>query len=262
MRRYLYLYGLFIKNGLIREMMFRWNFIIRIFTEVAWLAASLAFWQVLFHYTGRISGWNKYEVYLLVGTAHLIHQAFEGLFFSNLVQIPEMIRSGNMDFNLTKPLNSQFLVSTRYIDMGSLANVILGFFIAGYAVSHLHITLTPLRIMGYLLLSLNGMLIYYSIMFTLMTLAFWIVRVDGVIGVYFNVINFARQPADIYRGFLKIFFIFIFPMLVTINFPVLVIIRGLSFPLFIWSLAVGLFSLYISQLFWKYALNHYSSASS
>jgi ABC-2 type transport system permease protein len=262
MGRYLYIYWLFLKNGLIREMMFRWNFIIRIATEVAWLAASLAFWQVMFSYTRNISGWSKYEVYLLVGTAHLIHQAFEGFFFSNLVQIPEMIRSGNMDFNLTKPLNSQFIVSTRYIDMGSLANIIIGLFISGYAISRLQIALTPFKIFSYLLLSLNGILIYYSIMFTLMTLAFWIVRVDGVVDVYFNVINFARQPADIYKGFLKTFFIFIFPMLVTINFPVMVLIRVLSSPYLVWSLLVGFISLYISNRFWKYALNHYSSASS
>ena len=262
MSRYFRLYLLFMKNGLIREMMFRWNFLIRIVTEIVWLLASLLFWQVMFSFMSHIAGWSKYEVYMLVGTAHIVHQAFEGLFFNNLVQIPELIRTGNMDFYFTKPINSQYLVSARFVDWGSIANVILGFFIVGYSLTQLHVDITVLKVLEYLLLLVNGTLIYYSIMTTMMTLAFWIVRVDGIIGVYFNIINFARQPADIYHGWVKLFLIYIFPMLITINFPVLVLIKTLSIPMMLWGILVGLIALNISRLFWNYGIKHYSSASS
>ena len=243
-------------------MMFRWNFIIRIITEVVWLAVSLLFWQVIFGFTKNIAGWSKYEVYLLVGTAHVVHQAFEGLFFNNLVQIPELIRNGNMDFYFTKPVNSQYLVSTRYVDWGSMANVIIGLCIVIFAFAHLNVQFTAWKLLQYFVLMINGLMLYYSLMATMMTLSFWIIRADGIIGVYFNIINFSRQPIDIYKGFWKFFFIFIFPMMLTINFPVLAMIRVLSFPYLVWGLLVGFTSLYISHRFWNYGIKHYSSASS
>ncbi len=260
--QYIKLYGQFMKNGIIREMMFRWNFIIRITTELFWLAASLLFWQIMFISIHHIAGWSKYEVYLLVGTGHLIHQAFEGIFFNNIVQIPENIRTGNLDFYLTKPVHSQFLVSTRYIDLGAIANILVGFGIVGYSLWHLNASLTLFRIIAYLVLCVNGILLYYSILFTLMTISFWIVRADGVIGVYFNVINFSRQPADIYKGLFKFFLIFVFPMLVTLNFPVQALVKSLSLPYMAWALFVGTLSFWLSSKFWHFGIRHYSSASS
>lgn len=242
--------------------MFRWNFIIRIVTEVAWLWVSLVFWQVMYSFIPQVAGWTKYEIYFLVGTAHIVHQAFEGFFFPNCQQIPENIRTGYMDFFLTKPINSQFMVSTRYIDLGSLANIVLGFFIVGYAWLHLQIELNILHILAFLLLLVNGVLIYYTIMFTLMTLSFWITRAEGLIGVYFNLTSFARQPADIYRGALKFFLTFCFPMIVSINFPTEVMIRSVTFPAVLWGLFLTALFLYGTHRFWQFGVNHYRSASS
>ncbi len=262
MKRYIRLYLFFLKNCVIREMMFRWNFIIRIFTELVWVAVSLIFWQVMYTFIPQVAGWTKYEIYFLVGTAHIVHQAFEGFFFPNCHQIPENIRTGYMDFFLTKPINSQFMVSTRYIDLGSLANIVLGFFIVGYAWIHLHIAFTLLHLFAFFLLLINGILIYYTIMFTLMTLAFWIVRADGLIGVYFNLTSFARQPADIYRGSLKFFLTFIFPMIVVINFPTQVMIRSVTLSAGLLGILPTVIFLYATHKFWHFGVNHYRSASS
>jgi ABC-2 type transport system permease protein len=243
-------------------MMFRWNFIIRIATEVVWLWISILFWQVMYGFMPAIAGWTKYEVYFLIGTAHIVHQAFEGFFFPNCHRIPEDIRLGNMDFYLTKPINSQFMASTRYIDLGSLANVVLGFVIVIYAWLHLQIQFSFLHLLLFFILLINGMMVYYTIMFTLMTLSFWIIRAEGLIGVYFNLTSFSRQPADIYRGILKFFLTFCFPMIITINFPTQVMIRTLSFHYMIWGIFITALFVYGTHKFWNYGVNHYRSASS
>jgi ABC-2 type transport system permease protein len=243
-------------------MMFRWNFVIRVCTEIVWLGLYVVFVEVLFSHINILAGWTKYEMLLLFGTSHVVSQTFEGLFFVNCIELPESIRTGNMDFFLIKPINSQFLISTRFIDLGAITNIFIGFVLVGYSWMHLSYPLTIPNLLIYLILILNGMLIYYSIMFMLMTISFWTIRGEGMISVYFQSTNFARQPAEIYRGMLKLFLTFVFPMLVIVNFPVKAILHSLSGWMVGYGLIAGLVLLYASHKFWSYAVKDYRSASS
>lgn len=243
-------------------MMFRGNFVIRVFTEVVWLGLGIVFIEILFSHINTLAGWTKFEMLLLLGTSHVVSQLFEGLFFVNCIELPESIRTGNLDFLLLKPVNSQFMISSRFIDLGALTNVMLGFVLVGYSWFHLAYALTATNICVYLLLILNGMAIYYAIMFMLMTISFWTIRGEGMIDVYFQSTNFARQPAEIYRGVLKLILTFVVPMLVIVNFPVKAIIRSLSGWLVLYGLAAGLLLLYASHKFWGFAVKNYRSASS
>jgi ABC-2 type transport system permease protein len=243
-------------------MMFRWNFVIRVCTEIVWLGLYVVFVEVLFSHINILAGWTKYEMLLLFGTSHIVSQMFEGLFFVNCIELPESIRTGNMDFFLIKPINSQFLISTRFIDLGAITNIFIGFILVGYSWMHLSYPLTISSLLIYLVLILNGMVIYYSIMFMLMTISFWTIRGEGMISVYFQSTNFARQPAEIYRGMLKLFLTFVFPMLVVVNFPVKAILNLLSGWMVVYGLIAGLVLLYASHKFWSYAVKDYRSASS
>ncbi|MFB3896157.1 MAG: ABC transporter permease [bacterium] len=247
---------------MIREMMFRWNFLIRVSTEIVWLGLYVIFVEVLFSHINVLAGWTKYEMLLLFGTSHVISQVFEGLFFVNCIELPESIRTGNMDFFLIKPINSQFLVSTRFIDLGAITNIFIGFILVGYSWIHLSYHLTIYNLAMYLVLILNGMLIYYSIMFMMMTISFWTIRGEGMISVYYQSTNFARQPAEIYRGMLKLFLTFVFPMIVVVNFPVKAILNSLSGWLVLYGLIAGIVLLYLSHKFWSFAVKDYRSASS
>lgn len=262
MNRYFRLYYSFFRNCLIREMMFRGNFVIRVLTEIVWLGLYVVFVEVLFSHINLLAGWTKYEMLLLFGTSHVISQTFEGLFFVNCIELPESIRTGNLDFFLIKPINAQFLISTRFIDLGAIANIFIGFILVGYSWMHLSYALNIQNILIYLVLILNGMLIYYAIMFILMTISFWTIRGEGMISVYYQSTNFARQPAEIYRGVLKIILTFVFPMLVVVNFPVKAIIHALSGWLIVYGLIAGLVLLYASHRFWSFAVKDYRSASS
>ncbi|MCX7919079.1 MAG: ABC-2 family transporter protein [bacterium] len=260
--KYFKLYLSFFRNCLIREMMFRGNFVIRILTEIVWLGLYIVFVEVLFSHVEVLAGWTKFEMLLLFGTSHIISQAFEGLFFVNCIELPESIRTGNLDFALIKPINAQFLISTRFIDLGAITNIFIGFIVVGYSLLNLPYTFSLSNMLLYLLLIINGMMIYYAIMFILMTISFWTIRGEGMISVYYQSTNFARQPAEIYRGLLKLILTFVFPMLVIVNFPVKAILNALSGWLVLYGLIAGLILLYASHRFWSFAVKDYRSASS
>jgi ABC-2 type transport system permease protein len=114
--RYIRMTFLMMKNCLIREMQFRSNFIIRLFTEVLWLGMQFIYVEVLYGLTQSIGGWNVWQMVILLGTNHIINQLFEAFFFDNCTKLVDQIRLGDLDFVLVKPINSQFMVSLRYTD--------------------------------------------------------------------------------------------------------------------------------------------------
>jgi ABC-2 type transport system permease protein len=109
-----------------------------------------------------------------------------------------------------------------------------------------------------------GVAIQYSLMLSLSTLAFWIVRAQGIIFGYFNLSNIGRYPDVIYRGVFKVIFSYFIPMILVANVPVRLLTNAMGNPLagfakmFIITLCVVL----AVRALWVTALRRYSSASS
>src|SRR5579862_5961341 len=112
MRRYLEVYWIMFRNSLIREMNFKVNFLLWMIVEILWFAGQIVFIDVLYLYVNRIGDWTKWEVVLLVGTHQIIGQLFQAIFYMNVANVPELVRTGKLDFFLLLPLDSQFAVST------------------------------------------------------------------------------------------------------------------------------------------------------
>ena len=131
--KYLRLTWLMMKNCLIREMQFKANFLVRIFTEGLWILMQLVYIQVMYAQTRQIGGWGVWDMVVLLGTNNVITQLFEAFFYDNCMKLTDMIRQGDLDFNLIKPINSQFLVSLRYTDYASISTSAVGFAMIAYA---------------------------------------------------------------------------------------------------------------------------------
>ena len=261
MRRYLRLWGAFIANCITREMTFRFNFLFKVLFGSMWFVMTLIMFSVVFSHTQEIAGWSKYEVFFLLGVSHVILRLFESFFMENLLKVPDLIRDGELDFYLLKPVNPQFLISTRYASFDSLIDTLMGFATLGYALFMLHRTATPLNMIEFVLLAINGVLLYYAIMVIFVTFSFWFTRFH-VMEVWWQMTNVARQPAEIFKGKLQFIFTFCVPMLVIANFPVKAYLDRLPWYLGLYGLGVTACALAGSSWFFAYALKRYRSASS
>src|SRR5471030_1271661 len=173
MRRYLEIYGIMLRNSVIREMSFKANFILWMAVELLWFLGQIIFIQVLFQYVNRIGDWTKWEVVLLVGTHQLIGQIFQAFFYVNVANIPELVRTGKLDFMLLLPVDAQFAVSTRQFGLDNLINALVGVAIVIFALAKMHVTPGVAQILLYIPAVALGVAIHYSIMFSLVTLSFW-----------------------------------------------------------------------------------------
>ena len=107
--RYFHIWLAQVRYSTVRELMFKSNFLLWIVVDLAWFGLSLAFIQFLYLQVDTIAGWSKWEMVLLVSTNFLVQQIFQTFLMINLTKLPELIRSGRLDFFLAQPAPVQFV---------------------------------------------------------------------------------------------------------------------------------------------------------
>src|SRR3954447_568358 len=252
------------RNSLIRSMSFKVNFLLWMVVEVLWFVGQIVFFSIIFANVNRIGDWSKWEVVLLVGTHQIIGQIFQAFFFVNIANIPELVRTGKLDSVLVLPLDSQFAVSSKQFELDSIVNAIVGAAIVIISLSNLHLVPTAVSVLLYLIALIFGVVVHYSIMLSLAAVSFWIVRAQGLVYGYFNFLNIARYPDVIFPKLFRIIFGWVIPVIIIANIPARLLIKPLGQPFWLMAhLAIAsLIVFWLSRFFWRFALRHYSSASS
>src|ERR1700682_5453268 len=264
MRRYFEIWGIMLRNSLIRELSFKVNFVLWMIVEVLWFCGQIVFFSIIFGQVDRIGDWSKWEVILLVGTHQMIAQLFQAFFFVNVSNIPELVRTGRLDSLLVLPIDSQFAVSTKQFGLDSVLNAILGGIVVIVALTKLQI-MPGLGMIALYLVALGfGVAVHYSIMLSLAAISFWIVRAQGLVYGYFNFLNIARYPDVIFPRIFRFVFGWIVPVIIIANIPARLLIKSLGQPGWLMAHLVlaGSIAFCLSRVFWRFALRHYSSASS
>jgi ABC-type uncharacterized transport system permease subunit len=168
-----------IRYSTVRELMFKSNFLLWIVVDLAWFGLSLAFIQFLYLQVDTIATWTKWEMILLVATNNLVQQIFQTFLMINCTNLPELVRSGKLDFFLAQPASPQFLVSTRKFEPGSVVSCAFAMVVCIVAIVHLPTPLSWLGLALYPALVMLGVLIHYALMLMLMSLSFWMTRARG-----------------------------------------------------------------------------------
>jgi len=262
-RRYLSVYGALCRNSVMRDMQFKLNFLLWLVVEMLWFGLQITFISVIYAHTDHIGTWTRYEVIFLIGAANFVEQLFHAIFLNNITQLSELIRTGRLDFMLLLPVNSRFLISLRTMDLGSYVSTLAAISVMVYAGIQLQLEPTLLHFVGFFLMCVCGILIHYSLMFILASISFWTIKAEGFAWGYYNLFNVARLPDAAFKGGFKAFFTFAIPMLLVANVPVKFFIDKLHAPVeILWLVLMCAVCLLASESMWRFAMKHYTSASS
>jgi ABC-2 type transport system permease protein len=264
LQKYFAVYSVLFRNSLIREMNFKLNFLLWLVVESLWFVGQLVFIEVIFNQVEQIGDWTKWQMVLLVGTHQIVSQIFQAFFYTNLVNLPELVRTGKFDFVLLQPVDGQFITSFRQFGLDSIVNALLGIGIVSYSLYRLQVVPGAGQIALYVGTIILGVTIHYAIMFALAVMSFWIVRAQGLIYGYYSIMNLARYPDAVFKGTVKFIFSWLIPVIVVTNVPARLLMNASDTP---WVLVgrlllVSALMLFFSRILWKIALGRYSSASS
>lgn len=268
-RDYARVLATFWHNALIREMSLRGHFWMTAITRGFWFAAQMLLFQIIYGQVAEINTWSRYEFYAFMATGMIINSITETFFLPNCAAFAEAIRTGNLDFILLKPMDTQFLVSFDKIDVSSLSQLLFSVSLLGISLWNLGLPFGPLEVFFYLLLLGASIAFLYSLMITLAALSVWFGRNQGLYDFWFYVTIFARYPRDIYRGghiwggeVLYAVFSYVVPILLVVTVPVQVLIQKVLSPSWLVLLmpALSLGALLVSRGIFQFALRNYRSA--
>ena len=253
-----------IRYTVMREMMFKSNFILWVIVDLSWFGLHLSFIQFLYLQVNTVAGWDKWQMILLVTTNMLVQQIFQMFLMTNLTKLPELIRTGRLDFFLAQPAPVQFLVSTRQFELGSVINTLVTVIVCFISLAHLHYQFSFVGLLAYPLLVLFGVLIHYALLLMLMSLAFWMTRAQGFINAYYTVFQIARLPREAFAAstVARIAFTWAIPLLLIANVPARTLLSGLSGVDLTHMALVTAVLMALSTLVFRAGLRRYGSASS
>jgi ABC-2 type transport system permease protein len=262
----------FARNSLVRDMTFRWNFIIESLSSLSWMLMNLGFYVLIFRFTDEIgsgTGWGQYEFFVFLSTTLFVNSVTQAFFMPNCEEFSELVRTGGLDFALLKPIDTQFLISLQKVDWSSLSNFLFAGGLLAYSLVQLEFHPTLAAAVLYPVYLVCGVAILYSLMIALAATSIWLGQNQTLYDFWFYITNFSRYPMEIYQGPigtpLRQAFTFFIPVLVVVNVPARLLVRPLdqqSWPLAAFALFAAVASLLASRWVFSRAMFSYRSASS
>jgi ABC-2 type transport system permease protein len=262
MHRYFRLIRHFAALSWMRAMEYRTDFLTWVLVDVGWSAMDLIFFSSLINFTQVIGDWNKGQSLIVLGVFRLMVIPVWGWMFSSFKLLPRLISEGGLDMLLIKPIDSQFMVSTKDFSFSILPSLISGTVFLGMGFSYLHTFPTFFQIIMFLWLSIISVVLTYAFYFLTMTPVLFADRLDNIYHIFPTLFDSAKYPAQIYPIFWQRIFTTIVPMAIMLVVPA----ESLFAPLHLSSLLafhlITIVFVILGRQIWLTGLRRYSSASS
>jgi ABC-2 type transport system permease protein len=266
--RYIHLWASLAKFSLLGEMAFRGNFVVKVFVELLWLAILLLFNFTLFEHTSHIADWDQYQYLFFLGCYFAMGGLIETLFLSNCNEFAELVRTGDLDFFLLRPVDEQFLVSCRNIDWSCAPNLLLGGGVMVYAWLGGGWAVPWWSVPLFMVMFVSGAALAYGFLLMLTAASVWFMRNQSLMEMWWLFGTLMRYPREIFLRTawvspLGVFFSTVVPIMLVTNVPARIVAQQVREPWWaLYTLVAAAIVLWISRRFFRVALQRYRSASS
>lgn len=221
------------------------------------------FLVLLFLVAGRVeklAGYSLEQMIFFFLTFNVIDTTAQFL-YRQVYRFRPLIVRGDFDLTLVKPVHPLLLVLLGGADILDFI-MLIPFVGAIVYVALQGGWLTLPNVFLYVLLLLNALLIATA--FHIAVLAFGILTtaVDHTIMIYRDLTSMGRIPVDFYAEPIRGLLTFAIPVGIMMTVPAKALMGILNPAVIIYSLAIGVVSIFLALRFWHFSLARYSSASS
>jgi ABC-2 type transport system permease protein len=262
MRRYLRLYGHFVRFSVSRALEFRIDFFFRVFMDLAYYGVNITFYKVVYLHTTLLGGWNQDQAFVFMAGFLVVDAVTMTLVSNNLWWFPIAVNRGDLDYYLLRPVSSLFFLSLRDFAANSFLNLLFALGILGWALARMPGHLSWGNVGVYLSLLALGSLLHYMVHMILLIPVFWLHSASSLHAVFYNFQRFMERPDRIYSGWVRKLLVTAMPFCLMASYPARAFFEGLSWNLVLHFAAV-LTAFWAGILvLWRMGLRAYSSASS
>jgi ABC-2 type transport system permease protein len=250
------------RASLLTATQYRGDFVMTTLMAFVWSAWTVLPLFLVYQKTQSVAGWNAWEALLVMAFFLLLRGLLDAFIEPNLRGLVEKVRDGTLDFVLLKPVDAQVLVSFARIDPGQLTGVFSAVGLAVYALNRLGHVPGPLDVLLAFGAVLAGLGILYSMWLCAAATTFFWVRVESLSYLLGALLDAGRWPAAVYRGWLRLAFTFVLPVVLMTTVPAEALLARIGPGPVLMSLGLSATFLFLSRRLWRYALSRYTSASS
>ena len=252
-----------IRMKLSKLMVFRLSFFGAFFVDGSMFLIQVLFYQAIYSRVDTIGGWSTPEMIIFIGTFSLINALNMMIFFFGTNEIPNKIRSGDLDHYLTKPINPLLRLTFESVDPGSIPLAIASIILVLYGVKQLAIEVTPIRFADYFIFVLLMTLLWYDLQLLVRTIPFFTISANNIARMGDTVLELClKVPGTLFKGVYKVIFYFFMPYGIMATYPTELIAGKLTFPELIYGCFIVVLFTALTLWFWRFGLKHYKSASS
>ncbi|RPJ26126.1 MAG: hypothetical protein EHM33_12670 [Chloroflexi bacterium] len=252
----------FLKVNVQMSLAYRADTVVNILLNLMWLGWELLSLGIIFSNTETIGGWGFGELIALLGVFRLVHTLMIALIWPNTEKFNQSIRDGSMDYTLLQPVNSMFLVTFSRITVWRAWDLILASVLIVVGINMAGDTTTPLSVLAFILLTVSGAIVIYSLWIVLIALTFWFTKFDNNVTILQALLDAGRYPVTVYPVWLRILVTFIIPIAVATTVPLQGLRGELNLSRVLMFIAIGIVSFLVASQVWKRGLKQYSGASS
>jgi ABC-2 type transport system permease protein len=252
---------IFFRVGSLNELQYRANFFIQLLQSAVAVGTAVVVLALVYSHTDDLNGWTESELLVVMGIQILLGGVISTSIQPNMQRLMEEVRDGKLDFALTKPEDSQVLVSVREVRIWRAVDVLSGGAVLAYGIAGLETEVGLGDTLLFFALLALGAVTIYCFWLVIATLAFWIVNVWEIIELFQGIYLAGRWPVSIFPGWLRFGLTYLVPLAFAITVPAQAVTSRLE-----WS-TVGLAFGFTAALFvftrwwWRFGLRFYSGAS-
>lgn len=251
----------FLRVGVMNELQYRANFVIQLLQSLVAVGTGLVVLALIFGTTTDLSRWTRPQLLVVMGVFTIMGGIIGFAIEPNMTRLMGDIQLGTFDYVLTKPADSQLLVSVREFRLWRLTDVVVGAVVLFWGVGQLE-GMGGWRddLMFVLLLAVGGIMVY-CFWLLLTTGAFWFVRMEMMQELFTGLYRAGQYPVGIYPGWLRVMLTFLVPIAFAVTVPSEALTGRLTVGQVVLALGFAAFLLGLTRWFWRFAVRHYSGAS-
>lgn len=259
---YLSIYKILVVQDIKVKMHFRLDFFVSLLAVVLTnLAGAVSIW-IMFHQVNEIKGWNYYEILFLYGFS-ILALSPSSLFFDNVWNISRTVHSGDFIKYCFRPLNIMFYYMSETFNFMALTDIVFGLIVVIYASVQLHLKLTLIKVVFFVLALIFASLIMCGIFILASSTAFWIYNCHSILIFVNKFKDYTRYPVTIFGSVLRFVLTFIIPIAFVSYYPSLLIIRTEGLSVLSWFTPVfGVAFFWISCKIWMHGAYQYNGTGS
>ena len=252
---------LFFKVGVLNELQYRVNFVVQLFQSAIALIVGLLVLALVYSHTNELNGWSQSELLCVLGIQILMGGAIKTYIQPNMTRLIEEVRDGKLDYALTKPEDSQVLVSVRDVRIWQVLDLVSGTVVLAVGLSQVEANVGVLDGLSFVAALLLGGVMIYCFWLVIATGSFWVVNMWHAVELFDGVFQTGRWPVGIYPSWLRFSVTFLVPIAFAVTVPAEAVTSRLEWQTLLLAAGFAVVLFAFTRWFWRFGLRNYTGAS-